>query len=286
MPELPEVTSLSGALAERLRGARVASVSLRSVAALKTYDPPIDALAGLEVTGATRHGKFIDLVLPPLHLIVHLSRAGWIRLRDAAPSLHPTSLRGPLVASIRFDDGRTIDITEQGTEKRLAIYVVRDPRDVPGIARLGPDALDASFDSEALQTLLQRQRGTLKSVLADQSLIAGIGNAYSDEILHVAGLSPFRHADTLDAGEVATLHAALREVLESALSEARAAAPETLKAAKKMRLRVHGRAGEACPVCGETVREVSFATRSFQYCPRCQTGGRVYADRRLSRLLR
>lgn len=286
MPELPEVTSLSGALGERLRGARTAGVSLRSVAALKTYDPPIDSLVGLEVTGAARHGKFIDLLLPPLHLIVHLSRAGWIRLRDAAPSREPTSLRGPLVASVRFDDGRSIDITEQGTEKRLAIYVVRDPRDVPGIARLGPDALDASFDSEALQALLQTQRGTLKSVLADQSLIAGIGNAYSDEILHVAGLSPFRRADTLDAGEAATLHAALRDVLESALAEARAAAPETLKAAKKMRLRVHGRAGEACPGCGETVREVSFATRSFQYCPRCQTGGRVYADRRLSRLLR
>ena len=286
MPELPEVTSLSAALGERLRGARVAAVSLRSVAALKTYDPPIDALVGLEVTGAARHGKFIDLALPPLHVIVRLSRAGWIRLRDAAPSREPASLRGPLVASVHFDDGRSIDITEQGTEKRLAIHVVRDPRDVPGIARLGPDALDASFDSEALQALLQMQRGTLKSVLADQSLIAGIGNAYSDEILHAAGLSPFRRADTLDAGEAATLHAAMREVLESALAEARAAAPETLKAAKKMRLRVHGRAGEACPVCGDTVREVSFATRSFQYCPRCQTGGRVYADRRLSRLLR
>lgn len=286
MPELPEVTSLSAALGERLRGARVAAVSLRSVAALKTYDPAIDALVGLAVTGATRHGKFIDLELPPLHLIVHLSRAGWIRLRDAAPSREPTSLRGPLVLSVRFDDGRSIDVTEQGTEKRLAIYVVRDPRDVPGIARLGPDALDASFDPEALHALLQTQRGTLKSVLADQSLIAGIGNAYSDEILHVARLSPFRRADTLDAGDVATLHAAIREVLQSALAEARAAAPETLKAAKKMRLRVHGRAGQACPVCGETVREVSFATRSFQYCPRCQTGGRVYADRRLSKLLR
>ena len=286
MPELPEVTSLSAALGERLRGARVAAVSLRSVAALKTYDPPIDALIGLEVTGATRHGKFIDLLLPPLHLVVHLSRAGWIRLRDAAPSREPTSLRGPLVASVRFDDGRSIDITEQGTEKRLAIYVVRDPSDVPGIARLGPDALAESFDADALHELLRAQRGTLKSVLSDQSLIAGIGNAYSDEILHVARLSPFRRADTLDAGEVSTLHGAIREVLESALAEARAASPETLKSAKKMRLRVHGRAGEACPVCGETVREVSFATRSFQYCPRCQTGGRVYADRRLSRLLR
>ena len=286
MPELPEVTSLSGALGERLRGARVAGVSLRSVAALKTYDPPLDALLGLEVTGAARHGKFIDLELPPLHLIVHLSRAGWIRLRDAAPSTAPASLRGPLALSVRFDDGRSIDVTEQGTDKRLAIYVVRDPRDVPGIARLGPDALDDSFDAAALHALLRGQHGTLKSVLADQSLVAGIGNAYSDEILHVARLSPFRRADTLDAAEVTTLYRAVREVLEQALAEARAASPETLKSAKKLRMRVHGRAGEACPVCGDIVREVSFATRSFQYCARCQTGGRVYADRRMSRLLK
>ena len=286
MPELPEVESLSAALGERLRGARVAGVSLRSVAALKTYDPPLDALCGLEVCGGTRHGKFIDLQLPPLHLIVHLSRGGWIRLRDAAGERSPVSLRGPLALSVGFADGRGIDITEHGKDKRLAIYVVRDPHDVPGIARLGPDALDGAFDTAALEALLGTQHGTLKSVLADQSLIAGIGNAYSDEMLHVARLSPFRGADTLDAAAVATLHTAMRAVLEEALAEASEASPETLKSAKKLRMRVHGRAGEACPVCGDTVREVAFATRSFQYCPGCQTGGRVYADRRMSRLLK
>ncbi|MBV8527926.1 MAG: Fpg/Nei family DNA glycosylase [Candidatus Dormibacteraeota bacterium] len=286
MPELPEVESLSSALGERLRGARVAGVTLRSVAALKTYDPPLDALCGLAVRGGTRHGKFIDLQLPPLHLIVHLSRGGWIRLRDAATERAPVSLRGPLALSLGFEDGRGIDITEHGKDKRLAVYVVRDPREVPGIARLGPDALDAAFDVAALGTLLSGQHGTIKSVLADQRLIAGIGNAYSDEMLHVARLSPFRRADTLTAEEVATLHVAMREILEDALAEARAASPETLKSAKKLRMRVHGRTGEACPVCGDTVREVAFTTRSFQYCARCQTGGRVYADRRMSRLLK
>jgi formamidopyrimidine-DNA glycosylase len=286
MPELPEVESLAGALGDRLRGARVAGVTLRSVAAVKTYDPPLDALCGLQVAGGTRHGKFIDLQLPPLHLIVHLSRGGWIRLREAANERAPVSLRGPLALSLGFEDGRGIDITEHGKDKRLAIYVVRDPREVPGIARLGPDALDRAFDTAALDALLHAQHGTLKSVLADQSLIAGIGNAYSDEMLHVARLSPFRRADSLDATEVTALHAAMRDVLESALAEARAAAPETLKSAKKLRLRVHGRAGEACPVCGDVVREVSFTTRSFQYCPSCQTAGRVYADRRMSRLLK
>lgn len=287
MPELPEVTALSGALDARLRGARVAKLSVRSVAALKTYDPPIDALCGLEVAGATRHGKFLDLQLPPLHLIVHLARAGWMRLRDAGSiDDRVSSMRGPLLLRIGFEDGRVLDVTEAGTEHRLAVYVVRHPHDVPGIARLGPDALAASFDAGALHALLQTQHGTLKSVLADQSLVAGIGNAYSDEILHVARLSPFRRADTLDAAETATLHAAVRSVLEDALTAARSEAPETLKAAKKLRLRVHGRTGEQCVVCGDTVRQVAYATRSFQYCPRCQTGGRVYADRRLSRLLK
>ena len=287
MPELPEVTALSSALGERLRGARVATISMRSIAALKTYDPPLDALCGLEVGGGTRHGKFIDLSLPPLHLVVHLSRAGWMRLREApATRGEPTSLRGPLVLRIGFDDGRVLDITEQGTEKRLAVYVVRDVNDVPGIARLGPDALDASLDAAALRTLLSAHRGTLKSVLADQSVIAGIGNAYSDEILHAARLSPFRRTDSLDEAEAEVLRGAIHDVLERALADARAAGPESLKEAKRVSMNVHGRAGQACPVCGDVVRSVSYASRSFQYCARCQTGGKVYADRRLSRLLK
>lgn len=285
MPELPEVAALTSALDERLGGARVASVSLRSIAALKTYDPPLDALCGLEVAGADRHGKFIVVLAPPLHLVVHLARAGWMRLRATAGTARPT-LRGPLLLSVGFDDGRVLDITEQGTERRLAIYLVRDVADVPGIARLGPDALDGSLDAAALRELLQAQHGTLKSVLADQAVVAGIGNAYSDEILHASRLSPFRRADSLDGGETASLHQAMREVLQQALESAQRADPAELKEAKRAGMRVHGRAGEACPVCGDVIREVSFTSRSFQYCPACQTGGRVYADRRLSRLLR
>ena len=275
------------ALGRRLRGARVATISMRSIAALKTYDPPLDALCGLEVAGAGRHGKFIDISLPPLHLVVHLARAGWMRLRDQAPSADERlSLRGPLILRVGFEDGRALDITEQGTEKRLAVYVVREASDVPGVSRLGPDALDGSLDAAALATLLREHRGTLKSVLADQSVIAGIGNAYSDEILHAAGLSPFRHSDSLDTAEATALMLAINDVLRRALDEARAAAPESLKEAKRMRMRVHGRAGERCPVCGDVVRSVSYANRSFQYCARCQTGGKVLADRRLSRLLK
>ena len=279
------MAALAEALDDRLRGARVTGVSMRSIAALKTFDPPVDALRGLTVSGCTRHGKFLDLELPPLHLVVHLARAGWIRLRDAATAARP-ALRGPLAASIVFEDGLSLDVTEQGTEKRLALYVVRAAADVPGIARLGPDALDPELTPAALGRLLATQTGTLKSALADQSLLAGIGNAYSDEILHAARMSPFRRAASLDERELAVLHGAMRAVLGEALAEARGSAPESLKEAKRARLQVHARTGEPCPVCGDAIRQVAFASRSFQYCPTCQTGGRVYADRRMSRLLR
>ena len=287
MPELPEVTALSEALDARLGGARVATLSLRSVAALKTFDPPLDALCGLEVSGCTRHGKFIDLSLPPAHLVVHLARAGWIRLHESGSgSDRVSSMRGPLVLRIGFEDGRQLDITEQGTEHRLAVYVVRDIDDVPGIQRLGPDALSPALDTDALRRLLAVQHGTVKSVLADQAVVAGIGNAYSDEILHAARVSPFRRADSLDLAEVETVHRAIHDVLERALVDARSVPPESLKQAKRIRMNVHGRTGEACPVCGDVIRAVSYANRSFQYCAGCQTAGRVYADRRMSRLLK
>ena len=260
-------------------------MTVRSVAALKTFDPPIGALHGLAFGHCTRRGKFLDLGVPPLHLIVHLARGGWIRLRDKPTNAKP-SLRGPLAVVVTLEDGGSLEITEHGTDKRLAVSLVRAPSDVPGIARLGIDALDPELSASRLGAILGDQRGTLKSVLADQSVIAGIGNAYSDEILHAARLSPFRHADALTAPEVTGLAVAIREVLSAAVALAVETDPASLKEGKRESMRVHGRAGLPCPVCGEPVREVSLASRSFQYCPQCQTGGRVLADRRLSRLLR
>ena len=292
MPELPEVQALAESLDRRLRGRRIAALVVSSIAALKTYDPPPEALAGLEVTAVVRHGKFLDIEArrpggsgPPLHLIAHLSRAGWLRWRERVSDAR-LAQRGPLAARLRLEDGAAVDITEQGTEKRLALHVVSDPGAVPGIGRLGVDALDEELDLARLAELLRGRSGTLKTVLADQSVIAGVGNAYSDEILHAAHLSPFAHADRLDGAALARLLAALRETLGSALERARAVEIDELKEGKRLGMRVHGRTGQACPVCGDTVREVSLAARSFQYCPGCQTGGRVYADRRMSRLLR
>lgn len=285
MPELPEVEALCRSFDARLRGRVVSRVTVRSVAVLKTFDPPLMALEGRAFDGCVRRGKFLDLAIPPLHVVVHLARGGWIRLLDKPTNARP-SLRGPLAMMVTLEDGGSLEITEHGTDKRLAVSVVRDPGDVPGIARLGTDALDPTLSTAKLGAILRDQRGTVKSVLADQSVIAGIGNAYSDEILHAAQISPFRHADALSADELERLDAGIREVLTEAVALAVASDPGSLKDGKRQSMRVHGRTGLPCPTCGGTVREVSLASRSFQYCPGCQTGGRVFADRRLSRLLR
>jgi len=283
---MPEVAALVEFLTDRVVGHVVARIDVASIAVVKTFDPPISSLAGLEVTGAARHGKFLDLDVDGLHLIAHLSRAGWLHWRESLPPVPPKPGKGPIALRVHLDDGSGFDLTEAGTKKRLAVYVVRNPLDVAGIARLGPDALAPDFTLERFAALLAGNRSQLKGVLRDQSVIAGIGNAYSDEILHVARMSPFRLASTLDEGEVAVLYDALRETMSTALERASGLKAADLKAEKKLGMRVHGRAGQPCPVCGDTVREVSFATSSLGYCPTCQTGGKPLADRRLSRLLK
>ena len=286
MPELPEVEALVGFLAERAVGRVVARVDLAAFSVLKTYDPPVTSLQGLEVAGVARHGKFLDLDVSGLHLVTHLARAGWLRWSDALPPAPPRPGKGPLAARVHLDDGSGFDLTEAGTQKRLALYVVHSPYDVPGIARLGPDPLAPGFGAEDLGAILNGSRTQLKGLLKDQSVLAGVGNAYSDEILHAARLSPFRLAGTLTESDVAVLYDALRSILEDAVGRARGLAAKELKAEKKTSMRVHGRTGQPCPVCGDTVREVSFADSSLQYCPTCQTGGKPLADRRLSRLLK
>jgi len=287
VPELPEVEALASFLRGRAVGRVVARVDVASIAVLKTYDPPVTSLMGLTVTGATRHGKFLDLDVDGLHLVVHLARAGWLRWSDALPTAPVKPGKSPIALRVHLDDGSGFTLTEQGTQKKLAVYVVRDPAEVPGVARLGPDPLAASFTPATLAAILaDHPRQQLKGVLRDQSVVAGIGNAYSDEILHVARVSPFKPAGSLTAAEVGVLHAAIRSTLEDAVARSEGLAAADLKSEKKSGLRVHGRAGLPCPVCGDTVREVSFADSALQYCPTCQTGGKPLADRRLSRLLR
>jgi formamidopyrimidine-DNA glycosylase len=288
VPELPEVEALADVLRERAVGRVVTRVDVAAISALKTYDPPVTSLGGLTVTGVARHGKFLDLDVDGLHLVVHLARAGWLRWRDALPTAPPKpGGRSPLALRVHLDDGSGFDLTEAGTRKKLSVYVVRDPRLVPGVARLGPDPLDGAFSPQVLAGILGAHgRAQVKGVLRDQSVLAGIGNAYSDEILHVARLSPFKPASSFDAEAVRVLFDAIRSELTGALERSRGLAAGDLKAEKKAGLRVHGRTGLPCPVCGDTVREVSFADSSLQYCPTCQTGGRPLADRRMSRLLK
>ena len=288
MPELPEVESLAAFLREHAVGRVVARVDVASIAVLKPYDPPVTSLCGLTITGATRHGKFLDLDVDGLHLVTHLARAGWLRWSDAlAPAPPRPGGKGPIALRVHLDDGSGFTLTEAGTQKKLAVYVVRDPLEIPGVARLGPDPLADDFTEAALAGILgEHGREQLKGVLRDQSVIAGIGNAYSDEILHAAKMSPFKPAGNLTPEELSTLYAAIRGTLDDAVTRSRGLAAGELKAEKKTGLAVHGRAGQPCPVCGDTVREVSFASSALQYCPTCQTGGKPLADRRLSRLLK
>ncbi|MDP9101400.1 MAG: Fpg/Nei family DNA glycosylase [Actinomycetota bacterium] len=286
MPELPEVEALVRFLGQHAVGRVVARVDVAGIQVLKTYDPPVTALAGLTVESATRHGKFLDLDVGGLHLVIHLARAGWLHWRDSLPPAPPKPGKGPIGLRVHLDDGSGFDLTEAGTQKRLAVYVVRDPAEVPGVARLGIDVLSPAFTVDVLAGLLSGVRAQVKGVLTDQSLLAGVGNAYSDEVLWDVGLSPFKPAANLTADEVGRLHAALVETLSAAVARAEGLATKELKAEKKLGLSVHGRAGLPCPRCGDEVREVSFATKSLQYCPTCQTGGTPLADRRLSKLLK
>ncbi|WP_306233496.1 Fpg/Nei family DNA glycosylase [Agrococcus beijingensis] len=313
MPELPEVEALAADLGARLAGRAIRRVDVPSIAALKTYDPSVDALAGTVFTGASRRGKHLVLSVDSgLHLVIHLARSGWIQWRAGAQSEDPfgssprrqrrgpsratvnglPAFKGPLAARVVLEraagdegvGGDGFDVTERATQKRLAIHVVAHPDQVLSIATLGPEPLDASFTEERFANILEHAgRAQIKGVLRDQRRIAGIGNAYSDEILHAARMSPF-HPASMPPDEVHRLYTALREVLGEAVEHARGVPASSLKAEKRQGMRVHGRKGEACPVCGDTVRQVIYADSTFEYCANCQTGGKPLADRVLSRL--
>ncbi|MBN9238184.1 MAG: endonuclease VIII [Micrococcales bacterium 70-64] len=291
MPELPEVQALVTDLRGRLLGRTVDRLVLVSFAALKTFDPPATALQGATVTAVDRHGKYLDLcfsdaAIGDVHMLVHLARAGWLRWRDSAPSPVRPGGKGPLAARLVLDDGSGFDLTEAGTKKSLAIHLVRDPQDVERVATLGPDPLDPGFTVDVLAGILAAQgRAQIKGVLRAQSVIAGIGNAYSDEILHAARMSPYKPA-SMPREDVERLYDAMQSTLRAAVDRADGLAASELKHEKKTNLQVHGRAGEACPLCGDIVRQVKFADSTFEYCPTCQTGGKPLADRVLSRLLK
>jgi formamidopyrimidine-DNA glycosylase len=290
MPELPEVEALAIFLRDNASGHEIARAEAASFAVLKTFDPPLTALSGRTITAVGRHGKFLDLTCSgpdaDLHLVFHLARAGWLRWRADLPDKPVKPGKSPLAFRLALTDGAGFDLTEQGTQKRLAVYLVRDPADVPGVATLGPEPLADEFTVDALAAILSGRRTQIKGVLRDQHIIAGIGNAYSDEVLHVAKMSPYKLASSFTPDEVAVLHDAIVTTLQDAVKRSAGLAAADLKSEKKTGLRVHGKTGQPCPECGDTIREVSFADSSLQYCATCQTGGKPLADRRMSRLLK
>ena len=289
MPELPEVAGLAGFLNDHLQGAVVSKVQIVSFAVLKTADPPFSALEGRTVTGVRRFGKFISIDTGGISFVFHLARAGWVRFTDSPTDAQLKMGKGHIAVRLAFtgpDGPRGFDLTEAGTKKSLAVYVVRDPQEVPGIATLGPDPVAEAFDADMLAGILAGSSQQIKGLLRSQCVFAGIGNAYSDEILHAARMSPFATAKSLDRETVQVLYDAIHDVLGTALAEASGKPPKDIKDVKRSHMRVHARTGQPCPVCGDTVREVSFADTALQYCPTCQTKGKILADRRTSKFLK
>ncbi len=286
MPELPEVQALADFLRARTAGLAVVGVEIGSITVLKTFSPPPDALIGAPIDGGARFGKFIDLDCGGTHLVFHLARAGWLRWSDALSSTVIRPGKSPIALRVRLDDGSGFDLTEAGTKKRLAAYIVGSPEQVPGIATLGPDPLGAAFTEPQFAAILAGRRAQIKGVLRDQGTIAGIGNAYSDEILHVAKMSPFAIASSLDPATVTRLYAATRETLTAAVAAAPGEAAAGGERAQRGGGGGPGGPAPTCPECGDVVREVSFADSSLQYCATCQTGGKPLADRRTSKFLK
>lgn len=298
MPELPEVTAIATYLDSRAAGLPIRRVDVASLAVLKTADPPYTALTGRIVSSVDRIGKYLVIRTAPgpaagdaavddeIDLVIHLSRAGWVRWSDSLSQTPPKpGGKGPIALRVHCGlPGEGFDVTEAGTQKRLAAWIVRDTAEVERIAGLGPDVL--ALDRDQFAALLAGSSARIKNLLTDQRVVAGVGNAYSDEILHTARLSPFATSKSLSDKQIDDLYRAVRSVLHDAIERLEGQEVARLKSEKRTGLRVHARTGLPCPVCGDTVREVSFADRSFQYCPTCQTGGKVLADRRMSRLLK
>ncbi|WP_194395753.1 Fpg/Nei family DNA glycosylase [Microbacterium atlanticum] len=274
MPESPEVEALSRFLASEAAGREVREVDVLEYRVVKTRGTPPANIAGRSITGAARHGKHVELTLDEGALVVSLGRHGWMRWRthDAAPDSAAAD-EPPALAALALSGARTLEVTDAGTWVSIGLFVVSTATDVPAIAKLGPDPADPAFTRARFDAAFGRRRKQIKAILQEQESMAGIGNAYSDEILHRARLSPLRHAAALSAAESDRLFDATVSTMREAIA-ARAGLPiDGLKAAKVASMRVHGRTGEACPVCGDTVRDLAFASTVAQYCPTCQNGG-------------
>ncbi len=287
VPELPEVQALTAGLRARMAGHAIDRCRLVSFSALKTVRPPLDELVGRVVTDVQRRGKFVCIDADGLWLVVHLARGGWIKWFDKLPDTALRPGRSPIALRVGLADGAGFDVTEMGTEKRVALWVVRSPDEVEPVAALGVDPLGPEFTVERFGALLHGTSATLKTALTTQTLIAGVGNAYSDEALHRAGMSPYKKTTTLDAAGVARLHAALVGVLADAVGRsAGARARPSSRGTRSGPCRsTDGPARRARCAGTPSGRSRSPPSRSSTARP-ARPGGKPLADRRLSRLLK
>ncbi len=283
MPELPEIVDYIDAIDRHAGGAVLEEVRVKSFSLLRTYDPPLDAVFGKKLTGLRRMGKRIVFELEDdLFAVLHLMVAGrlhWHAERKAIP--------GKIgLAAFDFEPG-TIILTEAGTKRRASLHIVRGEEALNELDPGGIEVADASLD-EFKQALLA-ERHTLKRALSDARYISGIGGAFADEILHMAKLSPMQMNTNLDDGEIARLHSASQKTLakwvEIRMSDTGDGFPEKVRSAHPL-MAVHGKFKEPCPVCETPVQRIVYASRETNYCPGCQTGGKILADRSLSRLLK
>ncbi|MDY0911116.1 DNA-formamidopyrimidine glycosylase family protein [Microbacterium sp. CFBP9034] len=274
MPESPEVQALAEFLGEHAAGHAIREVDVLEFRSVKTRAAPPATLVGHAVTGADRHGKHVALAIDDgTRLVVSLGRYGWVRWRDAEAPLALPDDAPPALANFGLDGGDAFEVTDAGTWVSLGLFVVADVADVPAIAKLGPDPADPAFSPQNFEAVLGGRRKQIKAILQEQESIAGIGNAYSDEILHLARVSPVAHAAALDDDTRARLYDATVRTVRDTIDAQRGIPIHLLKAAKVAAMRVHGRGGEACPVCGDTIRDFAFASTTAQYCPTCQTAG-------------
>ncbi len=285
MPELPDVCVYLEALTRHVVGQRLERIQVLSPFVLRSYDPPVDAIAGREVRAARRIGKRIVLEFgDDLFLVMHLMIAG--RLRWRAPGQKLGMGAKLILASLHFPAG-TLYFTEASSKKRASLTVVRGEAALRALDPGGVEPMHATF--EQFREALARENHTLKRSLTDPRLFSGIGNAYSDEILHAAGLSPLKLTRSLSDEESRRLHEATRATLEKWTALLRAEAGEGFQekvTAFRDEMAVHGRFKKPCPVCGSPVQRIVYAENECNYCARCQTGGRLLADRSLSRLLK
>lgn len=275
MPESPEVQVLAEHLDTRLTGRRIASLDFAEFRVWKSRERRPGDLVGARVTGVSRYGKHLDLEVDDGSVVISFGRAGWARVTDAASVAADPVDDGsaPVVASIGFDDGSTFELTDAGDWLSVGLSWVDDPLEVAAVAGLGPDPMGPAYTREDFARAVDGRRKRLKALLTEQDSFAGVGGAYSDEILHTARLSPLDHAAALDEVEKDRLFDTVRGVLIGALDARRGIPPAELKAAKVASMRVHGRTGQACPVCGTEIRDIPGTKGAGQYCPGCQAGG-------------